>query len=422
MKNKTLIIAIIILVFAIAGVFMLSSIFSTKDTAGNTNPSESTPGFIFGLFGEGNDGGDGGEIIDNGFGIGQERPLLKLRKISETPTAGFISFEEDDEVFVRYTERATGHIYEARTAQPTIKRLTNTTIPRVYEAVWINENSSVIRYLDEKSNIKSFYAEVVKSSEEDSTEGKIEGIFLKDNIKDIISYGEKILSLSNTKSGSQFIVSDIDGSNSFQVFESPLKEWLIQKPKTGTLVLTTKPSYQTLGYLYFLNTNNGELKKILGGVAGMTSLVSSDAQNILYSKNMNLYKYNTLDSKNTYLLVKTLPEKCVWDTANINIYCGIPLDVPEGNFPDDWYQGTVSFGDSIYKINTNERGVELLVSPVDFSGEEIDVIKPSLSPNGEFLFFINKKDLSLWSLDLRENKVKIDENIDLGTTTEAVAE
>jgi len=100
-----------------------------------------------------------------------------------------------------------------------------------------------------------------------------------------------------------------------------------------------------------------------------------------------------------------LPEKCVWLSNLKNVICGIPIDAPTAEYPDEWYQGIVSFSDNIYKMNLNNKTKDLLVSPKDFSGKSIDVIKPALGPNEKYLFFINKKDLSLWSLDLNE-KIK----------------
>jgi hypothetical protein len=37
-------------------------------------------------------------------------------------------------------------------------------------------------------------------------------------------------------------------------------------------------------------------------------------------------------------------------------------------------------------------------------GEQIDLIKPTLSENEQYLIFTNKKDGSLWSLDLTKDQ------------------
>ena len=65
-----------------------------------------------------------------------------------------------------------------------------------------------------------------------------------------------------------------------------------------------------------------------------------------------------------------------------------------------WYQGITSFSDSVWMIDIETQTVKVLADPVNIAGEEIDLIKPVLSQDENYLFFINKKDSSLWSLRL----------------------
>jgi len=55
-----------------------------------------------------------------------------LRKISEEPIGGYIASTTASSTIVRYIDRGTGHIYEARDDTNIIEKLSNTTIPRVY--------------------------------------------------------------------------------------------------------------------------------------------------------------------------------------------------------------------------------------------------------------------------------------------------
>jgi hypothetical protein len=65
-----------------------------------------------------------------------------------------------------------------------------------------------------------------------------------------------------------------------------------------------------------------------------------------------------------------------------------------------WYQGTISTDDDIWKIDTKNNSSILIESLENDSGLKIDVIKPILSTNEQYLVFINKTDNTLWSLDL----------------------
>ena len=105
----------------------------------------------------------------------------------------------------------------------------------------------------------------------------------------------------------------------------------------------------------------------------------------------------------------TLPEKC--DGVNGVFVCATPKSIPaetlsgyETVFPDSWYQGDIAFEDVVIMVNAATGEKRLLLSS---DQDEIrllsdntlfDVIHPHLTPDGEFFFFVNKYDLSLWML------------------------
>jgi peptidoglycan hydrolase-like protein with peptidoglycan-binding domain len=77
-----------------------------------------------------------------------------LRQISVNPTAGAVSFRTSDGVLViRLVDRATGHVFETTDVTLALQRISNTTIPKVHEAVWSNKNSVVLRHLMEDGEI-----------------------------------------------------------------------------------------------------------------------------------------------------------------------------------------------------------------------------------------------------------------------------
>jgi len=124
------------------------------------------------------------------------------------------------------------------------------------------------------------------------------------------------------------IVADITGGNKKNVFEYPFLEWLPQWGKSG-IYLSTKPSYDTLGYLYKLNTRNGSIQRILGDINGLTALTSNSGEKILYSESNSdgvvSYIYNTATQEKTNTILDTMPEKCVWGKEDIKIYCPTPI-------------------------------------------------------------------------------------------------
>lgn len=385
-------IIIFFLIILIGMIVVYFYIIKTDDRVENFEDLKEV--YIFGRSTEIGDGTDG-----NGFtSDNEETPFVEidnnqelpiLRKISSAPIAGFFVGEG----FVIYTDKATGHIYEANTGTISQKRLSNTTIPKIYESIWLNNNSFIFRYLDVNDNIKSFYAEISENNE-------IEGVFLQDNIKQVVSAGNQIFYLLADSSGSRGITSDLDGDNKELIFNSFLTEWLVQRPQKGILTFTTKPSANVFGYLYFFNTNNGSMDKILDNIKGLTTLTNKNKTKILFSESarntFTLNVYDVVENTVNKLTIQTLPEKCVWSNDNENIYCGVPKIIEKGNYPDVWYQGINSFSDEIFKIDTENNSIELVNSLENTT----DLIELSLDPEEKYLYFINKKDLSLWGIQL----------------------
>ncbi|MAG12502.1 hypothetical protein CL630_01690, partial [bacterium] len=300
-----------------------------------------------------------------------------LKQLSNVPIAGAITLEKDGKTFVRYTERTTGHVYETSTDGRQKNRLSNTTIPAIQQVLWGADGEDlIIRYLDENDVIKSVVATIVKG--EESQTGVIEGALLPDNIHDLtVSHDGQnifyILSLGNAAIGT---TANIDGSGKKQIFESPVVEWQPTWITKNNILLTTKPSYAALGYLYTIQISSGVLNKILGSIAGLTTRTSNDMSKTLYSASGNNTfetSLHDIESGTSVLFpITTLPEKCVWGSDNITLYCGAPQVIPKANYPDTWYKGVVSFNDAIWKINTETGVLNILSVPEEDARESID--------------------------------------------------
>jgi hypothetical protein len=191
-----------------------------------------------------------------------------------------------------------------------------------------------------------------------------------------------------------------------QVFDSPLKGWLLSWPNENTLTFTTKPLSSSPGFLYFVSTVTNKIDKILGGINGLTTLTSTDANNVLFSKStdngITLSVYDVKNSRVEDVGLTTLPEKCVWSKKEkTSLYCAIPTSIPANNYPEAWYQGKVAFVDEIWKIDVLTGILEHIADLKDLSGQDIDVTHLTLSDREDLLVFINKTDLTPWSLELR---------------------
>lgn len=414
MIKKILIIILVILLILATGLFILAFSIS-KNSEGEITITESVKEIVsFGKSSENNIQSSrlGGSLNTGllGGGISEQEGTTKplsLIKIAPIPITGVSVFEnKNKDTVIRFISRENGHIFETLLNSNTQKRISNTTILRIRDALWLPDNNSFItRFLNNESDeINTFYAEI-KTNE--NTEGSIEGTFLQNDIIElaISKNKEKIFYLATSGGGIVGIISEPDGSRKAQVFNSPISEWQIQWPKGDKIVFTTKPSANISGFMYFLNTNTEEFEKIISDKTGLTTLTNEERTKTLFSHNKaGKLLLSILDIKSkeiTELSLWTMAEKCIWSNINSSIiYCAVPNTIPVGESLDLWYQGLVSFSDSIWVIDTETQTANMLMSPEDYIGENIDMINLALSPSEDYLFFKNKEDSNLWQLKI----------------------
>ncbi len=336
---------------------------------------------------------------------GQERPLVQLTQ-KAVSGATFIEKIQTDKTkigMVRYFEKATGHIYDIDPLTGTATRISNTTIPNIFEVYWSpTGDKAVIRYIE--NNEKGVEDAVRNFSVVSLAATSTHGTFLLSAIKTIAasSNADKIFYLAPFEDEYIGITASFADDKQKQILSIPFGEFQASWIGERVIGLLTKPSSGVEGYLYKLDPTTGSFERILKGVPGLTALWSPDSEFILYGasgyNNLNLFVYNTKNKKTAPFSLTTLPEKCSWSpTKRGIIYCAASSVFPTGNYPDDWYQGVVSFSDRVWKINVVDGTTQIISSD---TGNIFDFIHPFLSKNENYLFFQNKIDGTLWSLNL----------------------
>lgn len=416
MSRKIFFSILVLTIFLILGALLWWFFFLQKPTPGTTTPPKNTGFFPFGTSGQGGQTTSGNPGATTTAGGQQNIPLPQLRLISSVPVAGATTLTnpKTGETLIRYVERATGHIFETTAALPTLQRLTNTTIPKVEEALFVEDGSAVIlRYLkDDTDTVESFYGAMTQKSaagEGTTSEAQLLGTFLPENITglSVSPDTKKIFYLTKEGPGSVGNITNPDGTKKAQIFASPVTEWLPSWPEQKTIALTTKPASGVPGYLYFLNTSSGALDVVLRKKLALTTLVHPTTRAVLFSdndagKNLSLHlSINTPDKKTSTLSLATFPEKCAWSQLSPDVlYCAVPKQGVQGEYPDLWYQGVASFADAIWKVNTKTGETTMLSGLDEEKNGKIDVVNLFLDKNEQFLFFTNKNDLKLWSLKI----------------------
>lgn len=310
----------------------------------------------------------------------------RLRKISSEPVAGAVIFDvgatktASGTSAVRFVEKGTGNVYEAKSDSNTITRLTNTTIPKIVRAFWLPNGSGFLAQtiIPESEIIETSFVKLNKNAASTSVEsltpfsttiGK-----LPTGIKEIAISpdGSKIFYYTVSGSSNWFI-SNPDGTSVTSVMSHSLTEWLPKWTSANSITMNTKGSSNALSYSYSFDVGGKTLKKIGVNETGISSQTN------------------------------TLAEKCVQTKdKNPTLYCAVPSQLPAGNYPDAWYKGLVSTEDFIEKVDLNNDIFFGVADLTDLSGQKIDVVDPSLSPDGSHLIFRNKIDGYLWLLRIGE--------------------
>ena len=405
MSTKTTIIGALGIFLLIAGVMIWLFISENQTTEGEFRSG--TNGFL-NFFPFGNQPTTDNRQPTTGNGTTEENreaELKNLQQLSSMSVAGAVVFSDNGKLFVRFTERSTGHTYDVPAEGGTLKRVSNTTVPKVYEALWFpNATSSVIlRYLGSSENITTYSATL----RDNGIEKELGGIFLPRNTKSIALSpdGKRVAYLVEGASGASVMTSNTDGGKKTEVFSSPVNDWQVGFPSTATLTLSTKPSGGAFGYFYALTLSNLKMTRLLGDRAGLTALANPTLSRVVFSesteRSLSLKQLTTKNGAVTDLPLATLArDKCIWDRSDTLLLCAVPSDLPPALYPDAWYQGTVSFTDSLWQLDLesgNATLIDLLDVPLG-----LDVEKPFQDSKGDFFFFTNKKDGTLWALRLTE--------------------
>jgi hypothetical protein len=299
---------------------------------------------------------------------------------------------------VRYIERASGHAYGYQVGERTLVRLSNRTLPGVYEASWLSDGSlAYARFLSEGINGEETletYALPIGSEEG--------GYFLEPGLSEIVTRGTTTLAtLLPSSSGSIATAASPDGSQVRTLFTSSLSSLQMLTLGSG-YALHTNASAHTDGYGFQLSVN-GLFERILGPFRGLTLLPSPSGTHIFYtylSGSVLQASLLELSSRvSTPIPLGAMAEKCVWAPDEDSLYCAVPRTV-RGTIPDDWYQGAASFSDRIWKVDLAARVAILVIDPANAGDVEIDAVNLAIDPRADALIFTNKKDGSLWVYDL----------------------
>ena len=419
MSKKQLYIVIGVFTIIIVGFFLAYFILTNGNTSGNNATHNNTFGNFFGS--SNNTNTPSSQNGNNGTNENQNNPVVSntnlpiLRQITKNAVAGVYATQKFGKSYADYIEKETGNVFETRLEDMQNNRLSNSVMPRITEAYFANGGNSIVtRFLQNKGDtISSFILDVPTTqylSVATTSAPVPNGRFLPLGIVNMIISSDGKTAFYLTKSAgfqerSSFgSIFNFGKNNVSEVFQSPFTEWLPVSFDSKEVLLQTKASQNVAGFLYSFNIKTGILQKIIGDINGLTTLPSPDGQHILYSESTNsgvmLHIYNRADNTKIDTNLQTLPEKCVWKNNNVTVYCATPDNLSGSQYPDLWYQGLVTFRDNIWQLNAITGKASVVLTTSSFIPESLDMTELTLSPLQDFIYFVNKRNSSLWAFEV----------------------
>ena len=347
--------------------------------------------------------GSPSESLITGVDTKQEKNLLK--KLFNGPTAGYrVEKTENNNIFVYVVESGTGYVYKINNTSPNPQRITNTLIPLTFSATFISDEKIILDHFTQTSgdSLETLILSLEEKSES-SLFSSISAISFPDNRGYSVARNKETIFYLGVDGSSTNVQEYSIKNNTFKtIYKTPLKSLTIDS-WDNIPILASKPSLASEGVIYELKNNR--LKQIAPSSTALSFISNPYKKNILTSIN-NLTIIGENEKDFISIPLETFPEKCSWVNEQ-DIICAEPTQtnsVGNKNFesfvPDTWYKGQVTFVDGIKFISPPYNNPINIYVPV-VGSDAFDIVDLRVIESQKTLFFINKLDGSLWSLNYK---------------------
>jgi hypothetical protein len=328
-----------------------------------------------------------------------------LREVTATTTVGTSTAVATRTVratttVLMFVDRITGYVYGHNIESGQTYQISNTTIPGVYDAyIWNGGDRVLMRYLSsDRRTVLSLVATIPNVQEGRDPQPLTNSTNLPQGISSV-AVSQNLSKLSyivpNDIGASVYTLSGAGAS--VKIADSPFSEWNLFYGGEA-LYAHTKPS----AYVKGITVSLPSFSRVIGEKTG---LVSVGAPNGILLSNMwsrsGLLLFGSQNGVIETHSTRTLAEKCTHMVSSYFL-CGVPKALPrsEEGLPDDWYQGRVSFGDSLFMIDA-VSGTSEYVYEADSTHGPMDMVSLASARGGELVSFIRKQDGSLFLLNTR---------------------
>ena len=301
---------------------------------------------------------------------------------------------------VKYYDKSTGNILSVAFNGSDSSTLSSANLSGLIEAFWSPDKEKVVSYFEDGDQVKKYLHNYINGQSTLLNKEIEQAVWSPDSKKiAVLTYDEN--SSSNIVN-----VANADGSEMKAIFQTRIKDILLEWPAIDKISVRTKPSGLAEGAIISLNPDSGEFITPLNGLSGLLSKWSPLGDIVLYSttsasgKNPSLSTADKFGQNRSALGIYSIADKCVFSQDNRSIFCAVPERISENAiWPDDYYKGMIATNDSFYKINLEAGSKEAIFQPGE-NDKSYDVSDLFLSPKEDYIFFTNRKDGMLYSLKL----------------------
>lgn len=322
-------------------------------------------------------------------------PEAKLWQITDFAVVSPTLNKNGDKIY--FYAKTGGDIYESDFSGKEKKKISNITILGILEAQWSPKKDGALVWYQDGDELKKFVQTISTTTQASFLPQAAHSASWSPD-------GASIAYLTPDKNETNLIIADSSVRNPKIRFKTPVSDFRISWIGQNQISFNSASSGLAPSVLYVFNLRDGSFAKIIDNIYGFTPLWSSDGKQLLYSATNNnggglsLY-LKELGGKTSKLGIATLPEKCAWSSDSKEIFCTVPQNPSAGPMPDEYYQGLTYFSDNFIKINSETSEVTEFLNEQEFDAKNLII-----TTDKQKLFFVNRKDGTLWGINLATSR------------------
>lgn len=322
---------------------------------------------------------------------------VETTTVQGTTTLKGKKLERATTTLLMFVDRTSGYIYAYNRTLGKLYQISNTTIPGIYDAYIFNNGKNIVfRYEDlEKHTIIGTLATIPEVNEKEQAKPLTNIVYLPAQVTSVAVNRNKTL-LSYLVVGDEGAsIYTVSGKGVILVAKTTFKEWSLSYGNEA-LFATSKPSAYVSGQTVYLPSFEAIL-------LNKTGLQSNPSEGGIFLHSMwsssGLKTFLSREGNQVIVNTTTLASKCEWGRKEF-LVCAVPNHIPKGTegLPDDWFQGRISFNDSLVTIDARTAEVTPLYTFNSDKSGIFDVTHIAISEDNSFIAF-TKKQSSLWLLD-----------------------